>query len=207
MIRKLIPLALAAGLALAAAGPASAAVPHVTGVPSVTTTYVTADPDSGNGGTWATDGFTRALAVTPLGTAPAASCGGVSPCYAYSAVISDKGGFTTIPGALAPNQAPGWYAGQLVTAAASGSLTGDGSYGTFYAASLPDPALVPASITGSPDSAAFPSRMFATPVFGLSETAFEYFYAVTTGPGHGQKWADTSANGDGNVRGDGQVTG
>ena len=90
-----VPL-MAAGVALTAGATAHAAPVSETAV-----THVYNDPDSGNGGPWATDAFNRTLAVTLDSPQPLSTPAGF---LAYTATVSDSGTFTATAGAGTPNQ-------------------------------------------------------------------------------------------------------
>lgn len=216
MIRRFITLAAglatAGALALGAAGTASAAV-HA---PGGSFTAVTARtvlhnrPDSGGAGNdWATfPELDRTLTVTFVSSAPAADCGGAAGCMEFTASLADTGSWVTIAGQLAPNQGPG-HAGQVIKRAIVGDLThGAGGFGPFFSASVPSAALVPASVSGSTDpSSMWPALAFPGPVFGLSESTFDYEYSpLPSARVPGQGWSDSTA-GDGQLPVDGQITG
>ena len=83
---------LAAGAIVATAGAANASPHPVTQAQ----THITDRPDGGNGGDWADDTMTRSIAITRTG--------GMAGAYTYTAKLTDTGSFTTIKGALTPNQ-------------------------------------------------------------------------------------------------------
>lgn len=132
-MRKLITSGIAAlailGGSLLAAVPASAAT-------TVTaSTHLTARPDSGGNGDWATDAMTRTLTVTHVS--------GTS----YTAAVADSAGtFETVRGDFVPNQAasPGVRFAQRI----DGKFSGHASY-SFTASKAPEAFLVPASASGS----------------------------------------------------------
>ena len=134
-MRKFVTSGLAV-LAITGAGLAVSAVPASATTTTVTaSTSITGRPDSGGGGTWATDSMTRTLTITSLG-------GG-----AYTAAIADSSGrFATIPGAYVPDQAasPGVKFAEWLT----GTFSGHASY-SFTASETPSASLVPATATGS----------------------------------------------------------
>ena len=194
-------VALAASAALTGmAGAASASPPphQVTAV-----TFVTDRPDGGNGTPdpyWADDTLTRMILIVPAGGRPG--------CWAFTALLSDTGTFTTIRGAQAPNQGPG-YAGDVIKSRVTGFMTGWADF-TFTASNLPDGARVPAlendhgngpaDDTSTWFKLAFPVHTtFGGP--GIGNWAWGYITVA------GQQWADTLDNGYGDLAGDGQITG
>ena len=197
----------AAAMTLAGAGAASAASPPHT-LPQPPTvravTYVTDRPDGGNAGYWADDTMTRTLVITRTG--------GSAGAYTYTATLEDQGTFRTITGALAPNQG-GSYAGETEKAAVTGDIIGSADF-TFTASTLPsaslvpgtenDHGLVPADSTSTWYELAFPAgTVFGGPGIG----AWGWYYVVLTPHDGLQIWSDTSANGYGDLAGDGQITG
>jgi len=204
MRKTLIAAAAIAAAAVLAPAAASAATttprPVYTGV-----THLTQRPDSGGNGDWANDTFTRTAHVQLLGRAAPANCGTTTgSCFVYAAWLDDAGKFRTIPGASAPNQ--GAYPGTTIGPARGGTFTGYGKFATFYATAKPNPALVPAKVTGSNDpSSTWPELFFpkSTTFAGVNEQAFGYFYK-TWAPV--QKWADTDYNDSGQAASAGNIT-
>src|SRR6267378_8093737 len=94
--RAITYAALAAAAALtASAGSAYAAA--ASSQPTVHAVTIVKDrPDGGNGGTWADDSMTRAITIKLTG--------GSAGAYTFTATLKDAGSFTTIKGALTPNQ-------------------------------------------------------------------------------------------------------
>lgn len=96
----LTTLTLGAGTAAAAAAS--------TGVTSYTVTAhtkISGRPDSGDHGTWANDAMTRTASVRLVSEVALSYCGGSTPtghCYHWTGQLSDRGTFTTIPGATSP---------------------------------------------------------------------------------------------------------
>jgi hypothetical protein len=94
---------------------------------------------------WANDTFTRNGTLTLDGEVPADDCGGAAQsCYLYKLVASDNGSTTTVNGQANPNgqgsTIQGTWTGTMV-----GSLVEE-----FYASTnKPDPAQVPAEVTGA----------------------------------------------------------
>jgi hypothetical protein len=200
------PLALG-GVLLGTAGQASAAAASAAAVtPAVTTAAVTTAgptglsatvhstlvnrPDGGGAGdTWALDNTYRAMTLTMVG-----QDGGE---YEYVATIHDIGTFTTVKGALAPNQG-GNYAGTVEQASKTGVMSGYADF-SFEASSLPSLGAanlgVPTTVQpGQGDTSAwyqqaFPSgTTFSGP--GIGNWGWEYHMGS-------QHWADTYANNDG----------
>jgi hypothetical protein len=192
--------ALPAGM-VAFAGAASAAPAPPRSVTAAT--FVTDRPDSGNGGYWADDSMLRVITITLTGGTPGA--------YKFTAHLTDEGSFTTIKGALAPNQG-GSYAGQAEKASVTGILNGSADF-TFTASTLPSSSLVPlfendhGNVPSDSTSTWYQLAFHAGTVFGgpgIGKWGWTYF---TLTPGSGQWWADTSSNGYGDLTGDGQITG
>jgi hypothetical protein len=194
-----------AGVLLTTTAAASAA----TATPAVTTAAIThqtnwtaishlADRTEGGGnGTWAKDDFYRVMTIKLTGQS-----GGV---YSYTATVHDAGSFTAIPGSYTPNQGSP-YTDQTIAGPDNGWLTGTAQY-SFTATSLPTAgpnAGVPAYVSGDQGSTstwyelAFPS---GTTFGGTGIGTWGWTYRDT----HGQRWADTSANGDGQWLGDGNI--
>jgi hypothetical protein len=212
-------LAGAAALALTAAGAGAAiAAPDAHspvkqyGQPAMTAvTSLTGRPDSGNGGTWATDTLTRTLTLTLAGTEGT----GPSEVWEYDATVSDTGSFLTIAGALTPNQS-GIYAGLTIGAEADGAMEGGADYS--FTASAPASAAanlgVPASESGAPSGdqttslwyeQAFPA---GTTFGGAGIGDWSWTYSVSADvhlDGLYRVWTDSSANGYGDEPGDGNI--
>ncbi len=201
----------AAILATAGTGAAYAATAPS---PYTAATHITHRADSGGGGTWAYDDFTRTIYLTDEGPAAASNCGGNLPCEAFSYTLKDganggaQGGFTTINGALAPNQGPG-HTGDVITASSFGSFSGQQA-GRFWTDALTSPAgrNVPSSVSGNGTSSTdwprleWPALTPAADFFGLGATTFSYRYQTTIAH---QVWVDATGS-DGQAPPDGQIT-
>jgi hypothetical protein len=152
--------------------------------------------------------------------------------HIYNASLADKGGFLDIPGAYTPNQGGRDLGKVLKPVQVAGTFTGFGDFGVFYASSKVNSPHsyanlgVPIQLRGAQNladpSSTWPELAFpaGTTFVGLTEFDWGYTYTV---PGtvrtvvihgvkhviHGkaQTWADTAANGDGQLRGDGNITG
>src|ERR1035438_1284258 len=154
----------------------------------------------------------------------------VPACNAYTAVLKDNGTFTTIGGALTPNQ--GAYPGTtLPERQVNGQMNGYGDFTTFYATTAPDASLVQGRVSGNAvSSSVWPELFFpaGTAFAGVNEATFGYYYnaqvktttITCSGRRHRQhqqctrqttvqhqNWADTSSNGSGGQAGDGNITG
>lgn len=184
ILKALVPVAAAAGILFSTAA-ASASTTHPAFIfgDAHSITHVVADPDSGGNGNWALDNFWRSASVSVPVTTPLADCGaGATACYSYTATITDRGAFATIPGAFTPNQG-GLNAGRHIDGVVRGSMSGYGDFGTFYADAKPSTALnagVPFLIVGSPASSLFPERLFpaGTTFEGLNEAVWSYGYTA-----------------------------
>jgi hypothetical protein len=99
---------------------------------------------------WANDTFTRNGTLTLDGEVPADDCGGAAQsCYLYKLVASDSGSTTTVNGQSNPNGQAGTIQGTW-TGTMPGSLVEE-----FYASTdKPDPAQVPAEVTGAQEGKA-----------------------------------------------------
>jgi hypothetical protein len=209
---------------LAAAAIATAAMGSiyvVTGVGAFpntvsTSTNITNHPDSGDGGTWAYDDFTRALTIgSDNSTADchglAGFTGGTDKCY--SAVVTDNGEFNAIVGALAPNQST---AGVKITHAVQGSMTGQAQYFLYAPASdtpnaanvelIQDDAFTSPVITDH-TTGDWPAQAFTDPTsvviaYADSGNAWSWSYKTQC-----ESWTDSGTNGDGDLAGDGNITG
>lgn len=180
-------------------------------------TKVINDPDSGHGNpaVWAHDDFTRTVSVKRTGTASLSNCGiGAATCYAYTASLHDVGSFTTVPGAGAPNQAAPYTGKVEKSPARTGDL--DGQYAiTFYASSATPKASLVANFHndgGVAASGEFTSTNWVEQFFPAGTTfgtgpnggAYKWVYTLSN---PAQRWVDSSSNGDGNLSGDGEITG
>jgi len=217
-------LARAAVIAAGVAGlgalalPASAA-PH----PQVTTAVVTQypavsastimlfRPDGGGGGhTWATDFFVREAQVGAQTAVDPSNCGNVSPCYQIDgATLTDTDGtFATIRHAYTPNQ--GYpFTGDHIRGTVQGSMSGSGEFGTFYATALPSASRVPEYNFGTAHPSYLWPELFFPPgtviTASLNENVYSYTYVAHLADG--ERWVDSSSNGDGQQQHDGNITG
>jgi hypothetical protein len=192
-----VPLAVA-GVAVAA-GTAHAAPTTVTA-----TTHIYNDPDSGNGGVWATDAFNRAVTVSVAADQTGIPAGSVR----YTASISDSGTFVTHAGADTPNQ---YIAGQKISHAVTGTFSGSASYvivapsGDVLGSTFPaDLNANNATLTGAQSTSDWPEQAL-TPDTGASVTLGNWSWTYTDKAG--ETWVDSSVNGDGNTVADGNITG
>ena len=189
------PAALAAIL-LSTGGQASAAVTtasvqHGQKAVEAVTTIVGRD-DSGGGGTWAKDNFTRDLQVFYLGKS--ADPNHAQAPYMFTAQLKDQGTFRDLPGQLTPNQG-GKYANQVLkTGQVSGPVSGYGQWSVFYASQKPHKGLAPThlgkSVANLPAYAsstwpelAFPAGTVFTgpdgqPASAMNEIAWGYQYSA-----------------------------
>lgn len=191
--RKHLAAVPVAALALAALGLGTAA--HAAPATVTAVTHVVNRADSGNGGTWAYDNLTRTLKVTPGATSST-----------YNAVVTDKGTFTTVQGALSPNQAT---AGTKVTRAVKGTFSGSIKYTVTAAAgsTLTDVATATendmlAAPAGENTTGNWPDRAFTVKPASVTEGDWSWTYKTAA-----ESWTDSSADGDGNVLADGNITG
>jgi hypothetical protein len=195
-----------AGLLLTTTAAASAATvtPAVTTATAVThqtswtaISHLADRTEDGGNGTWAKDDIYRVMTIKLTGQS-----GGL---YSYTATVYDAGSFTAIPGAHTPNQG-GSYAGKVIAGHDSGWVGGTARY-SFTATSLPTAgpnAGLPAYVNGDQGSTstwyelAFPA---GTTFGGTGIGTWGWTYSDS----HGQRWTDTSANGDGQLSGDGNI--
>ena len=224
MFRRIAVITSAAAIAsLAAAGIAHASVlpPAVPWFAPATTslTLITNDPDGGHGtpATWAEDTIWRSETLTKGTQVPGTACGlaATAGCWAYTASLSDWGTFTTIPGAGTPNQACAGCAGKKITRRVTGFLAGAYTV-TFDASSqTPDASLVALMHDdhGAAAVAPFTSTTWGEQFFpagtkfgSVTGGAYKWTYS-TTATFPAQTWTDSSANGDGNLAGDGNISG
>jgi hypothetical protein len=202
-------LAIAPGIALLAV-PAASASPHAATTTYKATTSLTARPDGGNGGTWATDTTSRTLAITATGT---------PGHYVDTATVTDTGTFALIGGALAPNQST---PGVRITARPQvlyTQISGTAHY-SFTSDSLPSSAPnlgVPRAEAGAPVTPQQGTPDWYAQAFGPSAVVSQdgitdYSWTYNAGVNHFgalefQQWTDSSSNADGNLPGDGNITG
>jgi hypothetical protein len=232
--------AAAAVIAGAGAGVANAATVHTHGV-TTAVTRITNRYDGGGAGNWAYDTFGRTLTIDYLGHVTAAQIAAdpalAATPYEFDATLTDAGTFKDIPGALTPNQG-GHDAGRVLGPdQVTGTMTGTGQFGLFYASARPNSARtfansgVPIRLRGPVQNALYPSYTWpelafpsATTFADLNESGFAYYYHVPAETvtsvrwvhGHkvtthrtlrAQNWADTAWNADGQAPGDGNITG
>lgn len=168
-------------------------------------THVYNDPDSGNGGTWATDAFDRTASVTLDSPQPVSTPSGF---LAYTATVTDNGSFVTVPGAGTPDQsAPG----QKISHAVKGTMAGTADYtiiapagdkvGSTFQADLNANHV---ALSGALSTSLWPEQGF-TPPAGAVVTLGNWSWTYITPAG--ESWTDSSTNGDGNVVSDGNITG
>ena len=215
----------AAGTLLATAGAASAATHPATRAQ----TKITNRPDGGNGGTWAYDSMTRSITIKLTG--------GTAGAYTFTAKLKDKGSFTTIKGAKTPNQGGSYAGDTIkskvtgkMTGHADFSFTASSLPSTTLNAGVPltendhGNAPAPANSTSAWYKLAFPSGTTFGGA-GIGAWSWTYKATVVTTTSHRvcltrgwcwrvpvvhvshQKWVDAYNNGDGNLPGDGNVTG
>ena len=215
--------ALAIGLTAASAGAAIRPSPQPAtpvGQTVTATTSVTDHPDSGIGGTWADDNFTRVATVRRLpGTIPLADCpgSGTGFCYPWSGTLTDTGHFTTVAGAESPR----------TTATLDQSLTGTFNGGSktiqFYSSWKTASAALVAKHVDGPVSDRETSTDWVEQFFGAAATfgsaaspgdvdlgAWSWKYTLGFGansacPNDGYQWIDSAGNGGGGQNGDGNV--
>jgi hypothetical protein len=187
------------------------------------TTTVTNHPDNGGAGQWATDAYTRTLTVSP---AAASVCSGdtilkagfsaaIDSCYV--ATVSDTGTFKTIVGAKAPDQgSPASNA--VIGSIVEGTFTGGATYDVY---ALNTDILTNSTVLKTQDgtptgfgttSGTWPEQAFS--VTGGAPAA-DAKAAYTTGGVDWswtyktacESWVDAGTSGDGQVPGDGNITG
>ena len=193
----------------------------------IATTKIVNRYDGGGSGYWAYDSFGRVLNLQYLGKVTpamiAANPALASTPYMYTATLTDKGTFKDIPGALTPNQG-GRNSGKVLRPTqVTGSMSGYGDFSVFYASQKAagyrgDAYTVPPALHGSARNLLYPSSTWPELAFangttfsGVSETGYSYTYTVVKTV-HGkhvrvQTWVDSAWNGDGQLPGDGNITG
>jgi hypothetical protein len=192
-------LAAVAGVALAS-GTALATPATITA-----STHVSNAPDSGNNGNWAYDDYTRVLTVKVDPDQSGAPAGDT----VYLASISDHGQFHAILGAFTPNQA---VPGLKITHSVSGSMNGSATYVvTAPAADTLTAAGIPATVddnfaggTGNQTTGNWPKLAFTDPATVTATLDNDWTWTYTRAC---EAWTDAAANGDGNLAGDGNITG
>ena len=204
-----------AGAASARILPGGPALLAALPVSATSLTLLTNDPDSGYGtpAVWAHDSMWRTVTVTRGAQVTGTDCGltATAACWAYTSDLTDQGWFTTIRGAGTPNQSCTGCAGEHIRRQVTGTLHGTYAV-TFYASSpSPDASLVAFfhddhGVAASPPftSTTWAQQFFpAGTAFGaFTGGAYKWVYRAA-----GQKWTDSSANGDGDQPGDGNITG
>lgn len=179
------------------------------GPPWTTTawTWVTNFNVPGNGGTWASDSVLRTATVSGGYPVPSWRCGeATGPCFGYQATLRDNGSFRTYRHALTPNQD---RRGQRISSAVTGNVSGNASFGTFYATAQPNASLVPKwSYSGLTAAATWPELFFpdGTTFTGVNVGPWSLTYSAWTACGP-QRWTDASYNGHGDLWWDGNITG
>ena len=199
---------------------------HSLALAATAVTHLKNDPDNGNGtpSLWALDSMYRTVTVTRGAAAPLTDCGVTSgSCWSYSALLTDRGTFRTIPGAGTPNQACAGCGGEKIRRpSATGCLAGTYHITFFASSGSPRASLVPRAHDdrGVPASAPFtssswPKQFFAagTSFGGTFSGPYKWTYATVVVKGFlrfdFQRWVDLSSpsNNDGNAPGDGNITG
>jgi hypothetical protein len=203
--RKIISVAVGTAVIAAGAALTASAAHAATGATTTVTQQVINRPDSGHSGPWAYDNLTRVLAVTDEGVDPSNAS-----LELYTATLTDTGTFTTIQNALTPNQT---VVGSKIANVVSGGASGSINY--TLTAPVGDALVTPVTLQTEDDSFAapasanttgnWPGKAFTNGLTGLSITEGAWAWTYTSGAG--EQWADTSVNGDGNLPGDGNITG
>lgn len=227
MIRKILAIPVLAAAALAVSAVSASAAPHSFPVAVRAVTQITDRPDGGNGGTWADDSMTRSITIIRTGGVPGA--------WTFTARLADRGSFTTIKGALTPNQG-GSYAGDVIKSQVTGRLKGWADF-SFTASSLPnsgwnagvplaenDHGANPADSTSTWYELAFPAGTTFGGA-GIGDWSWKYDATVRTTTSQKvclsrgfcwsipvisvdrQQWVDAWDNGDGNLPADGNILG
>jgi hypothetical protein len=221
-------IGLAAAAVIAGGGSAAFAAVSANPVTTVTAvTHVSNDPDGGNGGTWAYDTFDRTLTVTidPTTTDCANATGLVFSAgadYCYTATVTDKGTFETVPGALAPDQST---AGVKIANSVQGTLSGSASYlvsapqgdvlSSAAVATAHDDTFGTPAVTDPFTTGTWPKQAFLTSA-GHADAAVSTVYALDSNKNQQwswkydtgcETWTDAGSNSAGNLPGDGNITG
>jgi hypothetical protein len=197
--------AMVTGLTVGAAGAAMTAR-SIPIFPATAVTQVTDFAVPGNGGIWAEDSVIRTVTVTFEGLVPKSNCFNHFPCFSYTASLTDGGSFVSYPNARTPNQ---HFFGDRIRGIVQGSVSGTGTFGTFYATSVPNSHLVPRqSHSGLIAAATWPKLFFPHGTFfhDLFINPWSIAYTGWTFCGS-QTWTDSSSNGFGNLFGDGNING
>jgi len=169
-------------------------------------TQISNRPDNGHGGFWSFLNMKRTLLVTLAAPQPKSTPSGD---LAYNVTITDAGSFTTVLGALTPNQST---VGLKIAHSVKGSVNGTYNLTVFAPADDTLTGVVPTTeddnfsttgsgfvSTGDWASQAFASKTGVTVQGGK----YEWIYRTVCG----EKWDDSSQNGDGNLAADGNITG
>lgn len=186
-------------------------VAHASSTTVTAVTNIVNRPDNGNGGTWAYDGSKTAPLQRTLTVTVAADQAGVANGFTkFDATITDKGSFTTVLGALAPNQV---VPGVKIAHQVKGSV--NGTYSLTVVAPSTDAltGVVPATEddnfaapAATNTTSNWPKLAFAS-ADNVVVTGGAYSWTYVSAPNACEKWVDSSANGDGNLAGDGNITG
>jgi hypothetical protein len=193
--------------------------PHPQPVTATATSHISDHPDGGHGTvnpTWAEDTFARTVTVKLVGSTAASNCGaGAAHCYSYTATLSDNGTFAANVGNDAPNQGGTYLNSKEVRPQARGTMIG-GAPVTFYASSNhPDASLVVRNLDnhGVAGSGKYTTSLWVEQFFpngtdfgAVNLPTYKWTYSTTNLP-HRQTWVDSSSNGDGDLQGDGNITG
>ena len=123
-IRRLLAaasvVAVTGGLGVISAGAAGAAttqpMPRHHATTATAVVHLPGRTVTGGGGSWAYAKVTRTITVTRVS-------GAHHHLYRYTALVTDKGTFVTIPGALTPNQL-GRFSGQHIHGVVRGTVSG-----------------------------------------------------------------------------------
>lgn len=208
----------AAAIALAAAA-AGSGVMLAGGTANAATTitdstYISNHPDSGNGGNWAYDDFTRTLTVTQADQSDCVGAAGfdASTDLCYTATVADNGRFNAIVGTDTPNQVT---PGAKIQSAVEGKMTGNAGYTLFAPAadtltgtvetSQNDNYADPANTDQTTSD--WPAQGFATPAdvtvnYDNSGNDWDWTYTDSW-----EKWDENGLTDDGNGASDGNITG
>lgn len=195
------------GLTVGAAGAATTARSEPPPIfPATAVTQVTDFAVPGNGGVWAEDSVIRTATVTFTGEVNESNCFDHSPCFSYTASLTDGGSFVSYPNARTPNQ---HFFGDHIRGIVTGSVYGTGTFDTFYATSVPNSHLVPRQSHSGLIAAAFWPVLFfprGTIFHDVFINPWSITYTGWTFCGL-QTWTDSSSNGFGNLLGDGNING
>lgn len=189
-MKRLLALgaALAAALAIGVTSVIALAAPLLTH-----TVQITGNVDSGHNGYWAYENFARTVSITKNSDGT------------YAVLLTDKGTFTTIPGAHSPRQGislpqvsgtfTGWY--KLTVTSPGGGPSASGVAASYDYQCDPN-----ANCPGRPSSTTnWPLLYFPK---GATVAGGDYNWTYTTDC---EKWVDASSNNDGMDAGAGDITG